>query len=67
MTREEAIKELEYLSSCSYVDRFEPTEKEALRIAINALKEKTYIIQLSARGAGKTYFEERMKKLNEGN
>ena len=67
MTREEAIKELEFLSSCSYVDRFEPTEKEALRIAINALKEKTYIIQLSERGAGRSYFYERMKELNEGN
>lgn len=39
MTREEAIKELEYLASCSYVDEFEPTEKEALKIAIDNLRE----------------------------
>ncbi len=38
MTREEAIKTLEYLVSCSYVDEFEPDEKEALKMAIDALE-----------------------------
>ena len=40
MTREEAVRELEFLASCSYVDRFEPTEKEALKMAIDALKQE---------------------------
>ena len=39
MNRSEAIKELEFLASCSYVDEFEPTEKEALKIAIEALRQ----------------------------
>lgn len=43
MTREEAIDELKYLAACSYVDEFEPTEKEALKMAIEALKQKTSI------------------------
>ena len=38
MGRKEAIEELEFLLSCSYVDEFEPTEKEALKMAINALE-----------------------------
>ena len=38
MTREEAIENLEFLESCSYVDSFEKTEKEALKMAIEALK-----------------------------
>ena len=42
MTREEAVRELEFLASCSYVDRFEPTEKEALKMAIEALKQEPY-------------------------
>lgn len=40
MTRKEAIKTLEYLASCSYVDEFEPEEKEALKIAIEVLKQE---------------------------
>ena len=40
MTREEAVRELEFLASCSYVDEFEPTEKEALKMAIQALKQE---------------------------
>lgn len=38
MGRKEAIEALEFLLSCSYVDEFEPTEKEALKMAINALE-----------------------------
>lgn len=38
MTIEEAIKELEFLASCSYVDEFESTETEALNMAIGVLK-----------------------------
>ena len=66
MNKTEAIATLEFLLSCSYVDEFEPDEKEALKMAIDALRGKPYTIYMSARGAGKTYFEERMKKLNEG-
>ena len=40
MTREEAVRELEFLASCSYVDEFEPTEEEALKMAIKALKQE---------------------------
>ena len=43
MTRSEAIDELKYLAACSYVDEFELTEKEALKMAIEALKQKTSI------------------------
>lgn len=38
MNRTEAIATLEFLLSCSYVDEFEPDEKEALKMAINALE-----------------------------
>lgn len=41
MKVKEAIEVLEFLESCSYVDEFEPSEKEALKMAINALKPKT--------------------------
>lgn len=37
MGRAEAIKEIKFLMSCSYVDEWEDTEIEALRMAINAL------------------------------
>ena len=40
MTKQEALRELEFLVSCSYVDRFEPTEKEALKMAIKALEQE---------------------------
>lgn len=39
MERKEAIEYLKYLASCSYVDSFEPEEKEALNMAIGALKQ----------------------------
>ena len=48
MTREEAIKELEFLSSCSYVDEFEPTEEEALKMAIKALKQEPILDKIRA-------------------
>lgn len=38
MDRKEAIATLSFLLSCSYVDEFEPAEKEALKMAINALE-----------------------------
>lgn len=41
MTRNKAIDELKYLAACSYVDEFEPSEKEALNMAIAALKQLT--------------------------
>lgn len=40
---------------------------ENLEAISEALKEKTYIVQMSARGAGRSYFMERMKELNERN
>lgn len=39
MNKTEAIATLEFLLSCSYVDEFEPDEKEALKMGINALRE----------------------------
>lgn len=41
MDRKEAIEVLEFLESCSYVDEFEAAEKEALKMAIGALKQLT--------------------------
>ena len=38
MNNDEAVKVLEFLLSCSYVDEFEPEEKEALKMGIDALK-----------------------------
>lgn len=38
MTIDESIEILEYLSECSYVDKFEDEEKEALELAIHELK-----------------------------
>lgn len=38
MNRKEAIKVLKELFECSYVDSFEPEEKEALKLAIASLE-----------------------------
>jgi len=40
MTREEAIENLKWLLECSYVDRFEDEENEALEMAIQALEQE---------------------------
>ena len=40
MTREEAIENLKELLECSYVDRFEDSENEALDMAIKALDQE---------------------------
>ena len=40
MTREEAIENLKELLECSYVDRFEDSENEALEMAIKALEQE---------------------------
>lgn len=40
MTIQQAILELEFLISCSYVDSFEDSEKDALKVAIKVLNEK---------------------------
>ena len=70
MTREEAIANLEMIR----VAFVEPVTKEQRKLiddtfnmAIEALESKAYIIQMSARGAGRSYFYERMKELNERN
>lgn len=39
MTRQEALREVEFLVSCSYVDEFEPTEREALKMLIKEYKQ----------------------------
>ena len=38
LTIEEAVENLKYLLECNYVDSFEETEKEAIKMGIEALK-----------------------------
>ena len=49
MTREEALENLKGLLECSYVDRFEDEENEALRVAIKALEQEPKWIPISER------------------
>ena len=55
MTREEAIENLEYLESCSYVDSFEKTEKKALKMAIKALKQEPITDRIEYGTDGNSY------------